>query len=345
MAVSKPDQFVFVADASATTKLNLTMAVSDCDHVRDVVNGVVRVDGITLTPMVLPVEEIFFRTTKYQEWDVAEMSTAKYVSFAAAGDAPFIAIPVFPSRAFRHSAIYVRNDRGIGSPKDLEGKRVGIPEWAQTAGVYVRGMLQDQYGVDLSKVLWVQAGVNEIGRKEKVAINLRGQFHYSEGRTSLNEMLLSGEIDAAITARPPNAFQDRNPLIVRLFPDFRQRELQYYRETKIFPIMHVVVLRQSLYESNRWIATNLLKAFDEAKIRSIRRLIDITAAGMPFAWAAALTQEVFAEFDSDPWPYGIDGNSQTLTAFCRYVFDQGIAKRLMPIQELFPVEVRERVRV
>lgn len=336
----------FVADANGTSRLNLTLAVSDCDHVRDLVTGTVRPDCITLAPTVLPVEEIFFRTVKYLEWDVAELSSAKYFSLVSAGEAPIIAIPVFPSRVFRHSAIYVRKDREITSPKDLEGKRIGIPEWAQTAGVYVRGMLQEVYGVDLSKIRWVQAGVNQVGRIEKVALDLKGRFDYVAEKTkSLNDLLQSGEIDGAITARPPHLFADKPPLVERLFPDFKARELEFFRSTKIFPIMHVIVVKRSIYEKQRWIATSLLKAFNDAKERSVRRLLDFTAAGIPFAWAAATASEVYENFSSDPWPYGIDSNRETLTAFSRYTFDQGITQRLIPIDELFPNEVRQSVKV
>lgn len=339
------NETLFGINENGTSKLNLTMAVSDCDHMRDVVNGIVRADGIVLTPTVLPVEEIFFRTTKFMEWDIAELSAAKYVALASTGTAPMIALPVFPSRVFRHSAIYVRKDRKITSPKDLEGKRVGIPEWAQTAGVYVRGMLQEHYGVDLTKIHWIQAGVNQAGRQEKVALDLNRFDYVSELSSSIDDMLRSGDIDAAITARPPLSFGDKDSIIERMFPDFRRPELAFFKSTHIFPIMHVLVVRKSIYERQRWIATSLLKAFEEAKERSVKRLVDITAAGIPFAWAAATASEICKEFGEDPWPYGIDANRDTLASFCRYVFDQGITQRVMAVDDLFPIEVKQRVRV
>ena len=167
-------------ESGGTAKLHLTLATTDYDHVRDLTNGVVRPDGIVLTPFVLPVEEVFFRFIKNREWDISEMSFGKFIAYNALGNSPFIGIPVFPSRVFRHSAIYVRADRGIATPKDLEGKAVGIPEWAQTAGIYARGYLAETAGVDLRKIKWVQAGVNQAGRDEKVEFKLPPGIQYQQ---------------------------------------------------------------------------------------------------------------------------------------------------------------------
>src|SRR6202158_3763026 len=193
------DRVPEIIESGGTARLHLTLATTDYDHVRDLTNGVVRAEGIVLTGFVLPVEEIFFRFIKNREWDVSEMSFGKFIAFAAQANSPFIGIPVFPSRVFRHSAFYVRADRGIKSPKDLEGKTVGIPEWAQTAGIYARGFLSETAGVDLTKIKWVQAGMNEAGREEKVGFTLPKGIQYSQRRdTSISAMLLSGEIDACI---------------------------------------------------------------------------------------------------------------------------------------------------
>ncbi len=335
-----------LVEASGTGRLNLTMAVTDCDHLRDVVSGVVRPDGILLTPIVLPVEEIFFRLIKNLEWHVSEMSFAKYLALTAAGTAPMVAIPVFPSRVFRHSAIYIRTDRGIATPKDLEGRRVGIPEWAQTAGIYARGFLEEQYGVDLRSISWVQAGVNQPGREEKVALNLEGLFNVTaRADTTLDRMLLSGEIDAAISARELNGFSKRDPLIARMFPKFREQEAVYYKETSVFPIMHVVVLRRDVYEAYPWIAMNLFKAFEQAKDRSIARMRDITAAGLPLPWSAAICDEVAEIFGGDLWPYGLAPNRPTLDAFCRYGFNQRATGRLVEAKELFAKETLASYKV
>src|SRR5215510_2476082 len=195
---------------NGTASVHLTLAVCDYDHTRDVTSGVVRAEGITLTPLVFnSIEEITFRFLKNLEWDISELSFGKYTSLTSQGEAPMVAIPVFPSRVHRHSAIYVRADRGIKTAKDLNGRSIGIPEWAQTAGVYVRGFLAEDYGVDLSSIRWLQAGVNDPGRAEKVELKLPSGIQYTaRPDTSLSSMLLSDEIDAAITARAPDAFAE-----------------------------------------------------------------------------------------------------------------------------------------
>ena len=225
-----------IIESGGTARLHLTLATTDYDHVRDLTNGVVRADGIVLTGFVLPVEEIFFRFIKNREWDVSEMSFGKFIGYAAQGNSPFIGIPVFPSRVFRHSAFYVRADRGIKSPKDLEGKTVGIPEWAQTAGIYARGFLAETAGVDLTKIKWVQAGMNQAGREEKVEFKLPPGIQYQQRRdTSISAMLLSGEIDAAISARVPDAFTTAAGKIVRLYPDYRARGDALSRDDRHLP--------------------------------------------------------------------------------------------------------------
>jgi 4,5-dihydroxyphthalate decarboxylase len=335
-----------IIENGGTARLHLTLATTDYDHVRDLMNGVVRAEGIVLTGFVLPVEEVFFRFIKNREWDVSEMSFGKFIAFNSQGNSPFIGIPVFPSRVFRHSAFYVRADRGIASPKDLEGKTVGIPEWAQTAGIYARGYLAETEGVDLRKIKWVQAGMNDAGREEKVEFTLPKGIQYSQRRdSSLSAMLLSGEIDAAISARVPDAFMNGGGRIARLYPDYRADEKRYYDATGIFPIMHVIAMRRAVFERYPWAAMNLLKAFDEAKARSLERIGDLTASRIPVPWSASIVDDTSKSFGADPFPYGLEANRKTLDAFCRFAHDQGVtAKRLTP-DDLFPKEVRASVRV
>ncbi len=326
------------------SRLQLSLAVNDNDHLRDLTNGIVRPDGILLTPQILQIEEIFYRFTNHLEWDVSEMSLAKYVSLTAAGNARMIAIPVFPSRVFRHSAFYVRKDSGIKEPRQLQGKTIGIPEWAQTAGVYVRGMLANYYGIDLKTIKWVQAGVNQAGRKEKVNLSLPDGFNYSSREDkSLNEMLIAGEIDVAISARPPLAFNHDG--VERMFSDSHTEERKYYKATGIFPIMHVIAMRRDVFESHRWMAMSLFKAFAESKRRSLERLKDITASGIPLPWQTGYVEEVITAFGEDFWPYGIADNRLTLEAFCRYAYEQGVASRLLAVEDLFPKEVHASFRV
>jgi 4,5-dihydroxyphthalate decarboxylase len=337
---------VNVIDSGGGAMLHLTMATSDYEHVRDLTNGVVRPDGISLTAFTLGIEEVFFRFIKNREWDVSEMSCGKFIGYASQGNSPFIGIPVFPSRVFRQSAFYVRTDRGIKSPKDLEGKRVGIPEWAQTAGIYARGYLAEYAGVDLSKISWVQAGTNEPGREEKVAFTLPSGIRYEQRRdSSITAMLLSGEIDAAIAAHEPDAVRLAQGKIVRLFPDFRREEARYHAETGIFPIMHLMAIRRTVFERYPWVARNLVKAFEEAKRRSLGRLNDLTISRIPVPWAASVLSEWGDAFGEDPFPYGLESNRKTLEAFCRFAHAQGITTRLMTPDELFPQEVRAEVRV
>ena len=249
-----------------TVNIPLTLAINPYDHVRDLLSGEVRAAGLDLVPLELPIEEIFYRFTRFREWDASEMSFGKTISLLSQPGADIVAIPVFPSRVFRHSAIYVRPS--IKTPKDLAGKRVGIPEWAQTAGIYARGLLQHEYGVDLASIDWRQAGVREPGRVEKVRLQLPAGIRVTPmPDKSLAQMLTSSELDAVISARDPGG--------MRLFPDYQELEAAYFRKTRIFPIMHVIVLRRAVYERDRWIAMNLLKAFGESKRRSQERLVEI----------------------------------------------------------------------
>src|SRR4029077_5202743 len=335
-----------IVTSNGTASVHLTLAVCDYEHVREITQGLVRADGITLTPLIFPsIEEITFRFTKSLEWDVSELSFGKYISLTSQGIAPMVAIPVFPSRVHRHSAIYVRGEAGIKTAKDLEGRAVGIPEWAQTAGIYVRGFLAEEYGVDLTKIRWLQAGVNEPGRAEKVELKLPAGIRYEpRPDTSLSEMLDSGKIDAVISARAPAAFTPGSPL-VRLFPDYRAEEERFFKKTGIFPIMHLMTMRRTAFEQHPWIAMNLYKMFDEAKRRCFARLRDFTCARIPLPGAAAIADEIAAGYGPDPYPYGIEDSRPTLEAFCRYAHDQGVTHRRMTIDDLFPREVRAMARV
>jgi 4,5-dihydroxyphthalate decarboxylase len=335
-----------IVRSGGIASVHLTLAVCDYEHVREIAQGLVQADGITLTPLIFPsIEEITFRFTRSMEWDVSELSFGKYISLASQGDAPMLAIPVFPSRVYRHSAIYIRRDAGIRTAKDLEGRAVAIPEWAQTAGIYVRGFLAESYGVDLGKIHWLQAGVNQPGRTEKVALNLPAGIRYEQRpHTSLSAMLASGEVEAVISARAPEAFAPGSS-VVRLFPDFRAEEERFFKATGIFPIMHLITIRRAAFEQHPWIAMNLFKMFDEAKARCLNRLRDFTCARIPLPWAAAIADELSAGYGPDPYPYGIEESRPTIEAFCRYAHDQGVTHRRMTVEDLFPREVRATARV
>jgi 4,5-dihydroxyphthalate decarboxylase len=326
--------------------IQLSLAISYYDHVSDMLRGRVRAEGISLTVLELPLEEVFFRTVHFAEFDVAEFSMGKYVSLVAAGDPPYVAIPVFPSRVFRQSAFYVAPRAGIREAKDLAGRRVGIPEWAQTASIYARAYLQHQCGVPLRDVRWVQAGVNQAGRAEKVDLNLPEGVAIERIRDrSLNEMLLAGDLDAIVSAREPDAFVARDARIVRLWPDTGALEEKYYRETGIFPIMHAILIKKTTLDRHPWIATNLFTAFEQAKTNAQQHLSRAVTSRVPFPGAyhaVAAAQRVFGE---DPWPYGIEPNRRTLDAFLEFAHEQGVTRRRVQVEELFPRELGAFVRV
>jgi 4,5-dihydroxyphthalate decarboxylase len=325
-----------------STVLDLTLAINRYDHVRDLVDGTVPVEGVALRCLSFSVEEIFFRFSRFREWDVSEMSLAKYTSLRAGGDDSLTAIPVFPSRVFRHSAIFVRDGGAIAKPEDLAGGRVGVPEWTQTATVYARGLLAHEYGVALEGVEWFQGGVNEPGRVEGIAIDLPPEISYTAvPDRSLNDMLLAGDLDAFISAHPPAGFKRG---IVRLIDD-PAVEQEHYRRTRVFPIMHVIALRRDVYDAHRWVAMNLFTAFEEAKRRSVQRILDPNASMVPLPqghFAAAWTQNVFGE---DLWPYGLEPNRPTLETFLAWAAEQGVNARRLPPEELFAPETLQRFRI
>ncbi len=320
--------------------IRLTLALGDYDHTRDLAHGAVRPEGIELTWLNLPVEEIFFRFIKFREWDLSEVSFAKYASLLSQDDRSLVAIPVFVSRVFRLSSIYVRPDGPVREPAELRGKRIGVPEWAQTAAIYSRGYIVHELGIPLTAIEWVQAGVNQAGRVEKVALKLPAGLRYrAVPERSLNDLLLAGEIDAMLSARPPAAFADGSRRIVRLVTNYRAAEEAYFRRSGIFPIMHVVALRRDVFEAYPWAAMNLYQAFERAKQRSLDRLSDITAAHAPLAWLGDYAAHLRELFGGDPWPYGLEPNRRTLEAFLQFAFEHGVCHRPVAAEELFPPQV------
>jgi 4,5-dihydroxyphthalate decarboxylase len=320
-------------------RIPLSLAIGAYDHVRDLLNGAISPEGIELLAHELAIEEVTFRFTRFAEWDACELSFGKTVALLAQDDPQLVPIPVFPSRVFRHSALYVPLNSSLKGPRELEGKRIGVPEWAQTAGIYVRGLLQHEYGVDLTAIDWVQAGVREPGRGEKVALQLPAGLKLTPmPDKSLSQMLAAGELDAVISARAPQNAR-------RLLADCQALELAYWKKTRIFPIMHVVVLRKDVYQRNRWIAMNLLKAFEAAKQRSLARALELGVSHAPLPWIAdhaARWRELAGE---DFWPYGAEANRTTLEAFLQYAFEQGVCQRRLQLEELFAPETLQRFKI
>ena len=317
-------------------RLPLSVALSPYDHVRDL-----HAEGLDLNVQSPHLEEIFFRFTRFREWDASEMSFGKTISILANDPAPdIVALPVFVSRVFRHSSIYVgpASISTVKTPGDLEGKRVGVPEWAQTAAIYTRGILQHEYGVDLKKIDWVQAGVRQPGRIEKVQLHLPQGLRLTPVRDkSLTEMLASGALDAVLSAREiPGR---------RLFENYDAVELEYFRKTRVFPIMHLVVLRREVYEKNRWVARNLYNGFEEAKNASLARMLELGLSHFPLPWIAQQTLRWRETMGEDFWPYGVEDNRPTLEAFVQYGYEQGVCKRKLTVDEMFAPETRERFKI
>jgi 4,5-dihydroxyphthalate decarboxylase len=326
--------------------IHLTLAISPYDHVRDLACGEVRAEGIELTSLNLGIEEIFHRFLKYREWDVSELSFAKYVAMRSQGDHSVLAIPVFPSRVFRHSAVFVRSGSPLREMTDLAGKRVGIPEWSQTAGVYMRGLLAHQYGVQLEGIDWWQAGVNEPGREEKVELQLADGIRLTRLKDrTLNEMLLAGELDAVMSAHPPQAFKEGSPEVRRLLEDPDAVEEDYFRETGIWPIMHIVAIRKEILDRYPWVAMNLFKAFEAAKDRSLQRLNESTASRFPLPWQGVYSERARELFGEDQFPYGIEANRPSIEALLEYCHEQRVAQRHLTAEEIFPASVQTRVKV
>jgi 4,5-dihydroxyphthalate decarboxylase len=326
--------------------VHVTLAINDYDHVRDLCSGAVSVPGVALTCLHHPVEEIFYRFTRHREWHVSELSLAKYCSLRAYGDDTITAIPVFPSRAFRHSAIFIRADGPADDPAALRGGRIGIPEWTQTATVYARGLLEREYGVGLRDVTWVQAGTNEPGRSEGVTLELpEGVRVESRPEDTLNDLLASGELDAVIAAHPPTAFKHRSQQVRRLFSDPRAVEEDYFARTGVFPIMHVVAVRADLHAAHPWIAMNLFTAFEESKRRSQERAFDVNAPRFPIPWQPANAERAREIVGDDPWPYGIDANRTTLEAFVEMCVEQGVCARPVAVEDLFAPETHAAYRI
>lgn len=328
-------------------KLRLTLGCWNYDRTRALLEGRVQPDGIELNYLNMPVEETFFRMLRHQEFDVAEMSLSSYSVSLFKPDRPFIAIPVFPSRFFRHSCIFVSSRSGIEKPQDLVGKRIGVPEYQMTAPVWIRGILQDEYGVEPASVTYLSGGEEEPGREEKLKLNLPPHFKLEPiGPTqTLSRMLADGEIDALYTARAPSTFYSEPQNVRRLFPNFVDVEKAYFAKTNIFPIMHVVAIRRDVYEKNRWIAQALYKAFSEAKRLASEELLISASLKTMLPWQIAMVEETIATMGREWWPYGIENNRHVVETFTRYHHEQGLSPRVLTIEEMFAPETFAEFRI
>jgi 4,5-dihydroxyphthalate decarboxylase len=327
--------------------MRLTLACWDYDRTRALMDGSVVPEGIELVYLNQPVEETFFRMMRYREFDASEMSLSSYVASLQGENPPFVAIPVFPSRFFRHSCIFVSARSGIRRPEDLKGKRVGVPEYQMTAPVWIRGILSDDYGVNATEVEHFSGGEEEPGRGEKLKLNLPPEIRLRSipGEKTLSRMLADGELDALVTARAPSTFHKEPHNVARLFTDYLQVEKDYYRRTKIFPTMHTVVIRRDVYTANPWVAQSLYKAFTQAKANAYALYNQTAALPAMVPWLVAAVEETRREMGEDWWPYGLEPNRKTLETFLRYHHEQGLSKRRFAPEELFARETLTSFKV
>lgn len=326
--------------------IGITLACWDYDRTEALRDGRVRPEGIDLTYLSLPVEETFFRMLRYQEFDAAEMSLSSYL-IALSGAAPFIALPVFPSRMFRHNSIYVNAGAGISEPAGLAGRLVGVPEYEVTAAVWIRGILAEHYGLPVESVRYRTGGLHEPGRAEKLPLNLPSgvQVEPIPASRTLVDMLVTGEIDALYSPRTPRPAAADRHRIRRLFADPRSVEEAYFRATGVFPIMHTVVLRRDVHASHPWVARSLLKAFGEARRLAFSRLDELAAPSSMLPWAYDDHARAQALMGEDYWPYGVGPNLAALRTFLRYAREQGLVSRLFEPYELFAPETAESYRI
>jgi 4,5-dihydroxyphthalate decarboxylase len=272
-----------------------------------------------------------------REFDVAELSASEFISLTGRGDCPFVALPVFPSRVFRHGYIFINTRCGIRAPKDLEGKRIGLPLYTQTAAIWVRGHLTHQFNVSLDAVRWVQGAVEKAGthgRPHAPPLLRPAQIEQNVGAEPLGALLARGEIDALIGSRKPDEL-GRHPDVARLLPNYRALERELYEQSKIFPIMHLIAMRRELYERQRWIATSLYDAFVESKRRARNRMRYAGSLSAMLPWLIDDVEEIDRVFGGDAFPYGIEANRASLQALVAYMVEQNFIARAIPIEELF----------
>jgi 4,5-dihydroxyphthalate decarboxylase len=326
--------------------VHLSIATTDYDHFRDFRLGTVTAQGIDHTWSMLGHHEVFARFTANREWDVAELSIAKFAAQVTRDDPDIVGLPVICSRLFRFGAFYININSGIRTVEDLRGKRVGSPEWAHSAAVYMRGWLHNERGIKLDEIEWYQAGANSPGREEKVELSLPDGVRLTRvADRSLSGMLAAGDLDCAIIARPPDCFRQGHPDVIRLFPDFRQIEADYHTATGVWPIMHIIAMRRAVLDQHPWVARNLYNAFLESKNRSVERLLDPAVSRYPLPWLATYGREMRDRFGGDPFPYGIEPNRPTLAQLLLYAHQQGIAHHLATPDEIFPYGIMTKVVV
>lgn len=321
------------SESPMTVEISLACELND--RTSRLYDGRISPEGIDLTVVPLEAEELFFRFSRFQDFDVSEMSMSSYMIAKDRG-IDITAFPAFPSRAFRHGQIYIHTNSGIEKPEELKGKRVGIPEYQMTATLWQRAILQHEYGVAPSDVTWIKSGLENAEREERFDLDLPSDVEIvvDSSYKSLNAMIRDGDIDAMLTARTPDSFHDSDS-VDRLFPDYVSTEKDYFKRTGHFPIMHTMAMRGDVYEDDPWVALELYKAFEQAKNEAIADLVDTTEWAVALPWLQselASTQETLGD---DYWPYGVDANRNTLEAMTEYSHEQGLSSRKHDVNSLF----------
>jgi 4,5-dihydroxyphthalate decarboxylase len=327
-------------------KLQLSVAVGDYDRVRPLIDGSVAIDGVDATYMSLVPEEIFFRAFRHAEFDICELSMSSFTVKTAQGGNPYVGVPAFVSRAFRHTSIYVRTDR-IHAPADLKGRKIGLPEYQLTANVWARAILEDDHGVKPSDVTWVRGGIETPGRPEKISIDLPKDIRLEsapDGAT-ISQLLERGDIDGFMAPRPPAFIERGHPHVGWLFPDPTAAATDYYKRTRIFPIMHMVGVRRSIAERHPWLPAAVLKAFEQAKASALAKLSDTSATKVTLPFVEEQLKAARALMGQDFWSYGVAPNRHVIEAFLRHHHSQGLSPRRVAVEDLFHPSTLEAHKV
>lgn len=318
-------------------KIQISVGCCDYDRTRAILDGRVPIEGCEVVPVPVEPEEAFHRAFRFQEFDVSELSLSSHTLMTSRGDNHYVGVPAFVSRLFRHSGIYIRTDRGIAAPADLAGKTIGLPEYQITANTWIRGILKDDYGVQPGSIRWRRGGVEEPGRGERAPLQLPPDIELQQvaDDKTLSGMLEAGELDAVISARAPSCFERGAPRVARLFPDYRKAEEDYFRRTRIFPIMHIIGIRKSLAEQHPWLAASVLKAFIAAKEIAMYELGQIGHLFASLPWGVSEFHAARQLMGQDYWSYGYEANRSVLETFTRYHHEQGLSSRRVPPEALF----------
>ncbi len=318
------------------SKLQLSVAIGDYDRMRPLVDGSVQIDGVDAQVMLLDPEEIFFRAFRHADFDICELSLSSYSVKTAAGTSPYIAVPVFPSRAFRHTSVYVRTDR-IKKPADLKGRRVGVPEYQLTANIWVRLFLEEDYGIRPSDLIWVRGGYEHPGRIEKITLNLPSYVVVENAPTdtTISDLLANGELDAVIGPRAPSCFDRGHADVGYLFADPQATATDWYRRTRLFPIMHTLGIRRALVDKHPWLPVAVYKAFERSKQIALSKLADTSATKVTLPFVEEQLRAARKLMGEDFWAYGLEPNREVLSRFLARHHAEGLSSRLLNPEELF----------